>query len=45
MTMLRNQNNYANQAEYAKGLFLKYDQEQMIRKLSLKADISFSIRL
>ena len=38
MTMLRNQNNYAIQAEYAKGLFLKYDQEQMIRKLSLKAD-------
>jgi len=31
-------NNYAIQAEYSKALFLQYDQETIIRKLSLKAD-------
>jgi len=36
--MGRDKDNYAIQAEYAKGLFLKYDQEEIIRKLSLRAD-------
>lgn len=39
--MNREVNNYAIQAEYAKTLFLKYDQDAIIRKLSLKADETY----
>lgn len=38
MAVRDDRNNYAIQADYAKGLFLQYDQEEIIRKLSLKAD-------
>ena len=36
--MARDKNNYAIQAEYAKSLFLRYDQEEIVRKLSLRSD-------
>ncbi len=41
MRMEQSRNNYAIQADYAKSLFLKYDQEEIIRKLSLKADETY----